>query len=363
VILFTASGCARTSVEVTSNLWSEWNFIDQLVQVDYPDAIPIILVHGWNGNEFSWPQARVLMQIEKKLGRDIYFFTYSSGVIGGRYPPLEILEEKLEHFMSKFKKVDMVAHSMGGLLVRAYLLHHTDNKIRRLIFLSTPHYGTNAARVLSGIADVSQLGNLQAEEMRPGSQFLWQVNEAETEELKSLKVLNVYVRDESLTKSDAVVGEYSAYLEGQHNVAVEGDHHTLPKRLDKFGFIMDFLARGIFPPQAEKPLRRDLWVRIRDTDQHRYLTLKGSSIQRISSKGIPKSNNSGISLCCSTPSSLNDEGGNSIVIENLQPGEKLLFFPRGGFPAISIDVDSVLDSPGPVIMRELSVSASGQVGQ
>jgi len=357
-LFFMIVGCTKTSGEITADLWNEWNDIDQLVQADYPEAIPIILVHGWNGSEFTWPPARVLKGMEEKLGRDIYFFTYRSGILGERFPPLEILEEELEHFLVNFRKVDVVAHSMGGLLVREYLLHHTDNRIRRIVFLSTPHYGTNAAKFLSGIADVSPLGNLQAEEMRPGSWFLWQLNEAETEELKSLEVLNVYVKDTSMIQSDLVVGEYSAYLNGQHNVAVEGDHHTLPKRLDEFDFIMQFLMHGTFPPEAERPKRHDLWVRIRDTSGKRYLTLKASSLKRISRKGIPRSGDAGVALCCSAPSSLDAEDGNTMIIEDLQPGEKLVFIPRKGFPDIEIDADSILDSPNPVVMRELPVSAA-----
>jgi len=355
-MLFMVSGCAKTSVEVTADLWNEWNNIDQLVQTDYPDAIPIILIHGWNGSEFSWPSARVLKAMEGRLGRDIYFFTYRSGVLGERFPPLEILEEELEHFLVNFRKVDVVAHSMGGLLIREYLLHHPNERIRRIVFLSTPHFGTNAAKFLSGIADVSPLGNLQAEEMRPGSRFLWQLNEAEAEELKPLEVLNVYVKDTSLIKSDAIVGEHSAYLNGQHNVVIEGNHHTLPKRMDEFDFITQFLMHGTVPPEAEKPKRRDLWVRIRDTSHNRYLTLKESSIQRISRKGIPESGSVGIALCCSAASSLGDESGNTLIIEDLQAGEKLMFFLRGGFHNIEIDADSLLDSPNPVIMKELTVS-------
>jgi len=48
-----------------------------------------------------------------------------------------------------------------------------------------------------------------------------------------------------------------------------------------------------------------------------------------------------------------------MIIEDLQPGEKLVFFLRGGFQNIKIDADSILDSPNPVEIRELTVS-SGQ---
>ena len=64
---------AKTSLQVSSDLWSQWEAFEQQVQDDYPDAVPIVLVHGWNGGEFSWPDPRTLMEMEKDLQRGIYF--------------------------------------------------------------------------------------------------------------------------------------------------------------------------------------------------------------------------------------------------------------------------------------------------
>lgn len=76
---------------------------------------------------------------------------------------------------SAVPQVDVVMHSMGGLIVRAFLAGKTaafqlnpavyyPPAIRRGVFLSTPHFGTTLA---------SLLGNdVQTAEMSPGSQFL-----------------------------------------------------------------------------------------------------------------------------------------------------------------------------------------------
>jgi len=145
-LLFTS--CAKTSVQATDELWKQWQAIDDLVQADYPDAPPIILVHGWNGSEFTWSDVDTLRRFEAHMHRDIYFFTYRTGLVAGNFPPIEVLEEEFERYLLPFKQVDVIAHSMGGLIVRQYLTHHSEHPIRRLVFLSTPHFGTNAAALL-----------------------------------------------------------------------------------------------------------------------------------------------------------------------------------------------------------------------
>jgi triacylglycerol lipase len=65
--------------------------------------------------------------------------------------------------------IDVVAHSMGGLALRYYLvketLHDTASvpPVRRAVFLATPHRGTWTAWLAWGQG---------AREMRPGSEFL-----------------------------------------------------------------------------------------------------------------------------------------------------------------------------------------------
>jgi uncharacterized protein (TIGR03437 family) len=78
-------------------------------------------------------------------------------------------------------QVDVIAHSMGGLIVRSYLSGKQQvsgvftppatPKIRKSIFLATPHFGSfQADSALAGI--LFGQGN-QFNEMKPGSQFIW----------------------------------------------------------------------------------------------------------------------------------------------------------------------------------------------
>ncbi len=76
-------------------------------------------------------------------------------------------------------EVDVVAHSMGGLIVRSYLAGKADatpaaytpptnTGIRKAVFIATPHFGTAIA---------GQLGaDVQTQEMALGSNFLFELN-------------------------------------------------------------------------------------------------------------------------------------------------------------------------------------------
>lgn len=74
--------------------------------------------------------------------------------------------------------VDVVAHSMGGLVLRCYLSGKQDTAgvfqppaathVRKAIFLATPNFGTPIASLLPGLE--------QVEEMASGSTFLFDLN-------------------------------------------------------------------------------------------------------------------------------------------------------------------------------------------
>jgi uncharacterized protein (TIGR03437 family) len=74
-------------------------------------------------------------------------------------------------------QVDVVSHSMGGLIVRSYLSGKqrergvftppAETRIRKLVFLATPHFGAAAANASGAPADI------QTQALVSGSQFLF----------------------------------------------------------------------------------------------------------------------------------------------------------------------------------------------
>jgi len=77
-------------------------------------------------------------------------------------------------------QVDLIAHSMGGLIVRSYLSGKQDTsgvfaplsnpRVRKTIFIATPHFGSYQAD--SSLASLDVFAANQLNEMNPGSPFL-----------------------------------------------------------------------------------------------------------------------------------------------------------------------------------------------
>jgi hypothetical protein len=82
------------------------------------------------------------------------------------------------------EKLDIIAHSMGGLVTRAFMtnMHWSaianpyNKEIRRLIMVGTPNYGTPLGafgELLLTCSAGADIRDAQAEQMRYGSGFLW----------------------------------------------------------------------------------------------------------------------------------------------------------------------------------------------
>jgi triacylglycerol lipase len=57
----------------------------------------------------------------------------------------------------------VIAHSMGGLVLRDYLRHHSGAKVARLVTVGTPHEGSMHAWMAMGVC---------LAQMRPGNAWL-----------------------------------------------------------------------------------------------------------------------------------------------------------------------------------------------
>lgn len=352
-LMLTACATKQSDQQIVNDLWAAWEKSELLIQVDYPDAVPMVLVHGWNGSEFTWPLPERLIALEKRLQRDIFLFTYRTGIFANRYPPLEVLEEQLDRYLAPYESVDLVAHSMGGLLVRQYLSHHSDHHVRRVVFLATPHFGTNAAQVLVRLGSVIPEGNIQATEIQPGSDFLWQLNELAGAELEGVEVLNAYAAEQPLLKSDLVVPSSSAYLPWVKNIELEGNHHALAKHFDSYDSVIAFIQNGVVNQRSTAVASSDAWLRFKAGD--RQLKVSESNFKSYNSRGIP---NKDYRLCCKLRSGINSQPGNiTVILESLEPGKTFAFMPYGGKEPYLIQSDDLLQLRKPVLMLEIDINA------
>ena len=143
----------RLSREVADkSLWAPLDFARQngvgiyfLEEYD-PQKIPVLFVHGLGGTPLDFEL------FLKDLDRSRYqpwLFYYPTGV--RLYKSERLLTAVLDHFKQKygFSQLYIVAHSMGGLLARSYIVNtfsrKTPSPVKLLITFSTPWNGHNAA--------------------------------------------------------------------------------------------------------------------------------------------------------------------------------------------------------------------------
>ncbi|MFI0898792.1 esterase/lipase family protein [Streptomyces sp. NPDC020983] len=125
---------------------------------------PVLLLHGFVDNrsafsvlrrslhEHGWPQVQAL--------------NYSP-LIGDIRTAAEMLGRHVEEVCARShrRRVDIVGHSLGGLIARYYVQRlGGDHRVRTLVTLGTPHAGTRAVPVLAPHPIIRQL--------RPGSGVL-----------------------------------------------------------------------------------------------------------------------------------------------------------------------------------------------
>jgi len=107
----------------------------------HPGDSSVIFVHGMTGDLTNWDEIINLLSPEFKEKHDVYVFQYNwkdSIMINGR-----ILQDSIQ--AAGLTNPIIVAHSMGGLVSRAYISQGGD--IARLVALGTPHLGTPLANM------------------------------------------------------------------------------------------------------------------------------------------------------------------------------------------------------------------------
>ena len=126
---------------------------------------PVLLVPGWSdrAKRLNWLKHQFIAAgwPEGAVGVVDFEDRYGSNIAHARE-----IERALHELMKRngVERVDVVAHSMGGLALR-YYLHEYDaaRHVRRVVFTGTPHRGTWVAYLGWGDG---------AREMRPGHSFL-----------------------------------------------------------------------------------------------------------------------------------------------------------------------------------------------
>ncbi len=125
---------------------------------------PVVCVHGFLMNHTALTGLRRRLEARGRPTRSVYLGSPRRS-IDGYLPALEaVLEEAVARFPDQ--RIDLVAHSMGGLVCRRLVALRPDlaSRVRRVVTLGTPHRGTPVSRSLPVGPEVLQ--------MAPGSPFL-----------------------------------------------------------------------------------------------------------------------------------------------------------------------------------------------
>jgi uncharacterized protein (TIGR03437 family) len=188
---------------------------------------PVVLVNGYQTPPCdTFPSTTTFGDLEQRLtaqGRTVVWFNNCSVPnSGANRPTLEELASALGKRLAALTapQVDVVAHSMGGLIVRAYLSGKSpsgsfappaDHKVRKLVLLGSPHFGPMFGPTLSVLAP-----DIQAKQLLPGSDFLFDLatwNQG-TDDLRSIDAVSVIGNPNSLASiqaaSDGLVSTISA---------------------------------------------------------------------------------------------------------------------------------------------------------
>jgi pimeloyl-ACP methyl ester carboxylesterase len=171
--------------------------------------LPVVLVHGYVCNRGVWrPLARALRARGERVCAASYEPVYGS--IETAVPQLaEQIDAALD--AGGASRVVLVAHSMGGLVVRAYLRARGGAKVARVVTFGAPHHGSVHAHLGAGE---------NAREMEPGSAWLEGLATAERSGLAA-PLVSIYSHHDNF-----VAPQSSAAHPHARNVALAGVGHV-----------------------------------------------------------------------------------------------------------------------------------------
>jgi len=230
---------------------------------------PLILVHGFNPvynprfGELSFKEMQFMLS--KDLGyenRGIFIQNLSCSSVRGekivirfsyfRYigtPDIERYTKSLEEAVDIIKKctsserVDIVAHSMGGIVARNYINKIDNRSIRKLVMLGTPNHGGlyNGADLVDFFAEEKDNITIDFIQLSNKSEFMKELNKKE-----DLEGVEYYtVAGDIDGKGDGIVLKESVWLEGQEkNITVDCFHTSIKSPIrcsEAYEFVKEIL--------------------------------------------------------------------------------------------------------------------------
>jgi pimeloyl-ACP methyl ester carboxylesterase len=202
---------------------------DDLSPGETPGGTPVLLIHGYFCNRGLWFWMRGRL---RAAGFRVATVNLEP-VFGDIEDFAEALHARIEAVLAQTgaQKLVLAAHSMGGLVARAYLRRHGEARVAALVTLGTPHAGSALAPWALG---------RDGRQMEPGNAWLDQLNATAI----ALPVTSV-----ASAGDEFVAPQESALLPGARQILVAGqDHFGLALSDRAFSIIRDAAGGGLTAP-------------------------------------------------------------------------------------------------------------------
>lgn len=110
--------------------------------------LPVLLVHGYTCNRGAWWWMRRRLE---RAGLGVATLNLEP-MYAGIDDYVETLHRRIEEVCrdAGSQQLTLVAHSMGGLVCRAYLARHGAARVAQVVTIGTPHRGSEIARIAPG---------------------------------------------------------------------------------------------------------------------------------------------------------------------------------------------------------------------
>jgi triacylglycerol lipase len=201
---------------------------------------PVVLVHGFGHNRSGWER------LERRLADRGFGCVSSVNYNPFRHDVPEIAAELGQHIerirqVSGSGKVNVVGHSLGGVLLRWYVQElGGDRVVDTAITVASPHEGTRAAFIG---------GNRTAQELRPGSWVIHRL--AAGARPTSVRWVALYSNLDVLVQPcssamlrDPVLGARNVLVKDRGHIAIMGSSKTASIILDELEH-RDSFRRGL----------------------------------------------------------------------------------------------------------------------
>jgi triacylglycerol lipase len=206
--------CSEFSASMISSSWNMAFFQVGKKPALQSGELPVLLIHGYGCNSGYWNamSKRLSATHISHQGIDLEPMLAS---IDSYVPAVTKAIDELA-YDSRSEQVILVAHSMGGLISRAYLREQGSRRVAAIITLATPHHGTAMAR--HGIGINSQ--QMRRSDDDVPSTWLQQLDSIETAASRTL-FISIYSHHDNI-----VSPQLSAHLDGATNIALSGIGHV-----------------------------------------------------------------------------------------------------------------------------------------